>query len=317
MQEKSELLSTLPDDCKHEIARYLPTPGILKMSLASKAEHTLFQPLVDERKQIHQLLLFVVNGQYGMVENVLHNDISLLYKPGRIKDCSDREFFGDNEISAFEYVLWALDKHMWTTMMNCLPKDSKKTNELLTILRSQYNKVTTQGITYQLHGKTITESHFDFTNTIIKELQTQINSINAPGKKDWDAIDNHWRAGFGLSQKLAPIHVVDDWCSKEPFYPIPKFTSRPNSQKQVYNSITQKFENWFSCDSKLGLDFAIIKQGGKAMQCLRSLGDANALSVMLDAIKALYKIRTANFSELKSQLENRQKIDSQVTNLHS
>ena len=119
----------------------------------------------------------------------------------------------------------------------------------------------TDGVTYRLNGKTITEKHFDFENTIIKELQTQVDSINAPGVKNWDAIDKQWREGVGGAQKRLPMHIVDEYCSNEPFYPVPKFTSQPKSSKQFYNWVTEKDENWFSVDSKLSVDFAIYKGG--------------------------------------------------------
>ncbi len=117
----------------------------------------------------------------------------------------------------------------------------------------------TIGVTYRLNGKAITETHFDFNNTIIKELQTQVDSINEPGAKNWETIDKQWREGVGAAQKRLPMHVVDEYCSNEPFYPVPKFISQPNSSKQFYNWTTGKDENWFNGVSKLSVDFAIYK----------------------------------------------------------
>ncbi len=153
---------------------------------------------------------------------------------------------------------------MWTKMITCVLQN-EESKRIFEILIAQYNKINTDGVTYKLNGRTITEQHFDFENTIIKELQTQIDSINAPEEKNWDAIDKQWREGVGGAQKQLPMHVVDEYCSDEPFIPVPKFTSQPKSSKQFYNLITKKDENWFGADSQLSVDFAIYKARGRAV----------------------------------------------------
>ncbi|KGP62135.1 hypothetical protein EP47_01355, partial [Legionella norrlandica] len=182
----------------------------------------------------------------------------------------------------------------------------------LTRLIAQYNKVNTYGVTYKLNGKTITEKHFDFNNTLIKELQAQVDSINAPGVKNWAAIDKQWREDVGGAQKQLPMHVVNEYCSNEPFYPVPKFTSQPKSSKQFYNWTTEKNENWFSGDSKLSVDFAIYK--GALWRCRSGVREAglrvSAVCVDLDAMTALCKVRTNDFIDLKSQLENQMTPDN-------
>lgn len=162
----------------------------------------------------------------------------------------------------------------------------------------------TDGVTYRLNGKTITEQYFDFENTLIKELQTQVDSIKAPGVKNWDAINKQWREGVGGAQKLLPMHIVDEYCSNEPFYHVPKFTSQPKSSKQFYNWTAKKDEDWFSVDSKLGSEFAIYKgQVSGARGCAEAplgVGCAD-----LDAMTALCEVRTLDLINLKSQLEGR------------
>ncbi|HHP1228858.1 TPA: F-box protein, partial [Legionella pneumophila] len=175
-------------------------------------------------------------------------------------------------------------------------------------LIAQYNKVNKEGVTYRLNGKTITEKHFDFKNTIIKELKTQVDSINAPGARNWDAIDKQWREGVGGAQKLLPMHVVYEYCSNEPFYRVPKFTSQPKSSKQFFNWVTEKDENWFGVDSKLGSELAIFKvfSGG----CASSSRYGGASTLDLVALKALCEVRTKDFIDLKSQLEEQASLDN-------
>ncbi|RYW85626.1 F-box protein, partial [Legionella pneumophila] len=75
-------------------------------------------------------------------------------------------------------------------------------------------------------------------------------------------------------QKLLPMHVVYEYCSNEPFYPVPKFTSQPKSSKQFFNWVTEKDENWFGVDSKLGSELAIFK--GFSGGCASSSRDGGA-----------------------------------------
>ncbi|BCA95452.1 hypothetical protein TUM19329_18130 [Legionella antarctica] len=103
------------------------------------------------------------------------------------------------------------------------------------------------------------------------------------------------------------MHVVDEYCSNEPFYPVPKFTSQPKSSKQFYNLATEKDENWFSVDSKLSVDFAIYKGLGARA---RGRGGAGWPARDLDAMTALCKVRTTDFIDLKSQLEDQMTADN-------
>lgn len=221
----------------------LCNPNLENLSKTSTYHLALFKPMIDVRELLHD----VARGEHKVVEARLKKDMSLMFKRDKVTDCSGRTF--DN-VSSFEYALWGLDKHMWAVMLACVPQNEEG-NMIFAKLIAQYNKVNTNGVTYRLNGKTITEQHFNFKNTIIKELQIQEDLINVPGADNRDAIDNQWREGVGAAQKLLPVHVVDEYCSNEPFYPVPKFTSQPKSSKQFCNWTTGKDENWFSRDSKL------------------------------------------------------------------
>jgi hypothetical protein len=304
MQDKFEFFDELPPELQMETAKHLFASDLVNLSQISRHHLTMFQPMSEVFKSAHYLLRQVVQGEHDAIGSILNKDTSLLFTRSKVTDCSGRIF--DN-VSAFEYALWALDKHMWSRMIACIPTNEKNI-KVFEKLIEQYNKVNTIGVTYRLNGKTITEQHFDFKNTIIKELQTQVDSINTPGIKNWDAIDNQWRWGVGRAQKLLPMHVVYEYCSDEPFYPVPKFISQPKSSKQIYDWITEENENWFGCDSKLGFDFAINKDEG-GPHC-RASGVRQGRGADLTAIKALCKVRTENFINLKSQLEEQIILDN-------
>lgn len=301
MQSKFEKFNELPLELKIETAQNLSNRNLVNLAQTSKYHLALFNPMIDVRKLSHH----VTRGEHDAVKAMLEKDMSLIFKRGVVTDCSGREF---ENVSSFEYALWALDKHMWATMIACILQNEEG-RKVFAQLIAQYNKVNTDGVTYKLNGKTITEQHFDFNNTIIKELQTQVDSINAPRVKNWEAIDKHWREGVGGTQKLLPMHVVNEYCSDEPFYPLPEFTSQPKSSKQFYNWITEKDENWFSADSKLSVDFAIYK-GGRRWGAWVAPGGGAVRRADLDAMTALCKVRTNDFIDLKSQLEDQMTLDN-------
>ncbi|STX38800.1 F-box protein [Legionella feeleii] len=295
MQSKCEDFNELPKELKIETAQRLSNRDLINLSLTSRYHLALFKPAVDSRKLLH----YVSRGDHDVVRLMLMNDISLIFKRGVVKDCSGREF---EPISPFEYALWALDKHLWDSMIGCIPGDEEG-RKVFAQLIAHYERVCTDGVTYKLDGKIITEQHFDFENTIIKELQIQVDSINASGTRDWAAINRHWREGVGGAQKLLPMHVVHEYCSDRPFYPVPEFATRPKTSSQFYNWLTHQYENWFTANSKLGSEFAIYK-GGASRATLCS-GCCLAAGGALGAVQMLFKIRIKEFASLRFPLEER------------
>ncbi|KTC81877.1 hypothetical protein [Legionella cincinnatiensis] len=303
MQDKFEMFDELPTEIEVETAKNLSNRDLVNLAQASKYHLALFKPMINVRKLLHH----VVQGKHDTVKAMLKKDRSLLFKRGFVTDCSGREF---ENISGFEYALWALDKHMWAKMIACIPQ-KKESRKVFAKLIAQYNKVNTDGVTYRLNGKTITEKHFDFENTLIKELQTQVDLINALGNMNWSAIINtQWREGVGGAQKLLPMHVVDEYCSNQPFCPVPKFTSQPESSKQFYNWATHKDEDWFSVDSKLGSAFAIWKGIWYLPGRVADGGWHGGATHDLNAMKTLCEVRTLDLINLKSQLEEQAGLDN-------
>lgn len=294
--EHFEHFNQLPNVIKGEITKFLPTKEFINLSMTSKSNHNLFRtnqylaPLQEARKFLHH----VVRGNHEAVVEMLKKNPSLMHIRGQVTDLSGRKF---TNISGFEYAMWALDKHMWTQMLDCLPK-TEEGEKIKEVLRAQYQRIKEVGVTYELHG-VITqtpEKHFDFEGTIIKELQEYVD------KDD----DNQWRTGVGSAQKLLPIHVVYEYCSDTPFYPVPDFKEQPKSSKEFYNWLNNgEKESWFCGESKLGIDFAIYKGAcrvGAGSMCRASPG-RGCRSRDLNAIKALYEVRTKDFLALENDLK--------------
>lgn len=293
MPDKVELFDEFPPEIQAETAQYLSAAELLNLALSTKEHWTLFKPMLHVCKFLHH----VVRGEYAVVQSMLKNDMHLILKKGNVTDCSGRTF---KSISAFEYALWALDQPMWELMLACMPKNEEST-EVLTQLLFQYNKVNTDKVTYRLNGQEIIERHFNFEDTLIKELKTQDNFLNAPGPKNQEAINLQWNEGVGGAQRLLPMHVVDAYCS--------------NASRQFYNWLTKKNEHWFAVDSKLGLTFAIAKEergGGSGM----ARGVKKLVAQDLACISALCAVRTKEFINLKSRLEKQMTDDTQLEWIH-
>ncbi|CZI42213.1 TPA: F-box protein [Legionella pneumophila] len=306
MRYKFDFFGKLLSELKIEIARTLPKNDLAKLVESSKIHLKLFKPLLDVQKLLHH----TVRGEHDAVQSMLKKDINLFFMKGRVTDCSGRTF---ENISAFEYTLWALDKYMWEKMLPCIPK-TEKGKKILAELLFQYDEVNTNGVTYKLHGKPIREKHFDFKNTLIKELQIQLDLLETPeDDKNWDVIDKQWREGVGAAQKLLPMHVVHEYCSDEVFHPPLEFISQPKSSMQFHIGRSEKSENWFGIDSRLGINYAVY--------CGRpGLGGARSPSAPafripwigenLTAVKTLCEIRTKDFINLRSNLEQQTIIDA-------
>lgn len=116
------------------------------------------------------------------------------------------------------------------------------------------------------------------------------------------------------------MHVVHEYCSDVPFYPVTKFTSRPKSPKQFFNGETGKEENWFRPDSKLAVNFAIFRGAGASAQCRSQEGPwgpgvggavASVCRVDMIAMTELCEMRTMEFDNLRPLLEKQMSVDNQ------
>lgn len=283
MQHKLEF-TQLSLDVRGKLGSYFSTSSLANFALASKNCWTLFQPQVYERKVCKKFLIYVEQGNTLEVEAMLTKEFHLIAKKGRVTDYSGRIF---EDISGFEYALWALDKLMWTTMLGCLPKN-EASKAVRTQLLSQYEQVKTVGVTYSLNGEKFTENHFDFENTI-KVLQDQVDSLNTQGNQDRDAVKEQWREGAG-AQKFLPMYIVYECCSS--FVP----------------------RTWFANDFISAIDFLICKPDTSLRLQLNWQGPRGA-NVSYDSLLELANITTLckasieDLNTLGSQLEEQMAVD--------
>ncbi len=276
---------------------------MVRCALTTKAHLRLFQPLLVLRQFLH----YVTRGEHEAVQAILEKNPYLITQRSKVTDCSGRMF---THISGFEYALWALDKHMWVSMLTCIPQN-EHAKTLFTQLLALYHHVKSEGVTYTFQGKVITETHFDFENTLIKELQIQVSSNQAPWTTDLEIMNMQWREGVGGAQKLLPMHVVAEYCSNTPFHPVPEFISKPISSKKTQNRLSQQEEDWFGVDTQLSIDFAVCKGNRDCAQRAHSAIEwipTMAAPRDLIAMQTLYTVRVNDLIALKDYLEEQKEI---------
>lgn len=107
---------------------------------------------------------------------------------------------------------------------------------------------------------------------------------------------------------MAPMHVVNEYCSNSNFEPHPPFDEQPRlsyGAGRFYNCLSDDWEDWFAPHSGLGRDFAISKG-----EQFSSFGTANAkfdeTGDLLDiyALTTLCKQRKQDFKALAKELKS-------------
>jgi hypothetical protein len=110
---------------------------------------------------LHKFLQHVVYGEQEQAESMLKLDPSLLLQKGQVIDYSNRAF---TNITAFQYSLWALDRHMWEMLLKYFPTTEEAAKQLA--------ELESTGTEYQTNISTeskveiIREKHFDFSPLI-------------------------------------------------------------------------------------------------------------------------------------------------------
>ncbi len=233
----------------------------------------------------------VAKGNQSTVEKMLRKYPNLLLERGYVTDYSGRTF---KNITAFQYALWALDKHMWEALLASVPEDR---NDLHKDLLQQYQQLETEGLTYTIKSQTIKkEYHFDF-QPLIQALQTQINYYN---NQHWQKIRAHWLTKVGGAQRLLPIHVINYYCCDETPFNLTSTFKEPTLKRNKY-----RYFRFFDDDTGLGVHFALYKFNKSLIRHnWRPIVDTQVTDTeTIIAMTILCKVRTTEFIELKQRLE--------------
>jgi hypothetical protein len=234
-------------------------------------------PVVVDEKALGQLLKCVAEGEQDQAEALIKKDSKLLLAAGNVTDLSGRSF---NNITAFQYALWAMDYHMWTMIQQHLPAEAQA---------EQYHVLESKGTA---HGK-----YFDL-QPLLDALKTYVDNASK-WNYDQRAVDQ-WCKKVGGAQKLLPAHVVNEYCRPDrPFDPCPTewATKLPRTRavEDVWDG--SKYVNggsWFAAP-QLGISFAFYRAGVPACEAGPVPGwvwRGGAPPVDLKSLQALWNART-------------------------
>jgi hypothetical protein len=268
-------------------------------------KYTENQPNAQDLSTINQILTKSgIRTQQDKAERLLKTSPELMLEEITFTDCSGRTF---EKISAFTFLLWALDTRYGVDMMlNCLPNNEKGL-EIAEKLKEQYDHHKKYGVTYTLEGQTINEKHFDFS-VLINALQTYVDNFD---KLDWPQREAHWCKVVGMAQRYVPAHVMQHYCDPNvPFSPLPKFEAEQFIRTlKFYNYASDQEMTWRGITSSgggvLGENFGVLRGASVGVGVMRgACGQSGLLIAAQDllAIAALCEVRTSDYLAVPSKL---------------
>lgn len=250
---------------------------------------------LERESLVTRLLAYIAQGEQNEAEGMLKEDPSLLLRKGNVTDLSGRKFY---QITALQYALWALDRHMWEMLFEHFIDKNKAAEQLQELEAFGIEYLMLKACESKADMKR--EKHFDFSS-IIDVLQTHCNSYYLRDTT-FDQSHDSW-CKVGVQQRNLPAHVVNEYChpSRE-LYPVPDFKEKVLPRQRTFNK-QQRDSSWYT-DKDLGVNFAITCEPplrgaqGKPYN-LVPYGEKD-----LFALKALYKVRTEELELFKMQLKS-------------
>ncbi|MCL5271754.1 MAG: hypothetical protein M1486_00180 [Gammaproteobacteria bacterium] len=303
----------LNQDLKIEINAHLTEVEVNKaynkVALTCPKLFSLFKPNFKS-ELVTKLLTCIARGQQDEVEQLLKTSPELMIEKATFTDFSGRTF---SNISAFEFVLWALDaRYMIDMMFRCLPKDETGLN-LAGKLEEQYYNHQEQGVAYTLNGRTTNEKHFNFSH-LTDALQTYVDNYN-----NWDSTERKewWCIVVGNAQCYVPAHAIQHYCDRNvPFYPLPKFEAEQfvrtlkfynnkNNKEMIWAGINT-FSDSVGCESFCFSDpwggGGLASTNGWLAQQFQPGPFLEVVANDLAAVKALYETRKSDYIAIPSKL---------------
>lgn len=290
---KEKILSAIPLAATDPSLIALPlvpdsTPPLTPMSqnlqtLLHKPKPEMKPEAVDAA-ELKELLRLIVAGEQTLAEAMIKKNPALLWAEGTVTD--GRRTF--KSITAFRYILWTLDFHMWSMMRQYLPIEE---------LKRQLD-VAGKGAEYQLDGKTIQgERYFNLQPL----LNAGNNLNNDQGNEAWYKV--------GLEQGLLPAHFVNEYTRpNRSFIPCPDFLEKtlPRTREvSFFDGSAWVKGDWFtqlSPSLSLGSSFAFYRGNGVyGVEAMRRR-PRHGISADLLALKTLWETRIGQFESLHSEL---------------
>ena len=197
------------------------------------------------KKDIQVFLDLIVSGQQIKVEEMLKKNKDLILASGTVTDNAKRIF---NNITGFQYAIWALDVHMWTMLLNYLTPEAAFDQVKEYKLCSWIDE-------YGLHSN---------WQNLLNAQKLYIDNFN-----NWENTKRNkcLIEQIGGAQLLLPMHVINEYC-----HPTRAFDPCPDFTKLEKNSAWRKCNvddgEWFTAkfnDGPLGIGFSAAR--GKMPWC--------------------------------------------------
>ena len=231
-------------------------------------------------QQLAKFLRHIGLGEQDDAESMLKVNCNLASVPGNFTDCAEKQF---NQVTGFQYAVWALDWHMWTMITKYMPTYAVK---------EQLIKLDTEGIDVREAGVSdYTKCNQISWKCLIEALHTYL--INH-GKLDDRQCSTFWCQQVGGAQLTLPAHVINEYNRPDrSFYLFPTFNESILPRTGCVDWMTKK--------GNLGIDFAWWRGGNPDKACPDT--DWNGI-YMVDhqALSSLFDIRTEQRAKLISSV---------------
>jgi hypothetical protein len=203
-------------------------------------------PVLAASKEL--FLLFIAAGEQDQAEAMLKANPSLATAKGTVTDLSGRTF---EDITGFQYAVWALDWHMWKMIYNM---ENPERGYLSAEQTAQQMSEIDGAPWTKKHGV-----HFSF-DPLINALDTCVKHYQA---SRWGEGDAAWVQQVGGAQLWLPAHAINEYCRPDrSFHPTPNFleVNLPRSMKTDDGF-------WFTAEyngGKLGVKFGVLRSSSSA-----------------------------------------------------
>ncbi|MBA2649860.1 MAG: hypothetical protein H0U75_09765 [Legionella sp.] len=290
-------LSRTTDSCvKLVVVEYIGDRAPLKQT--SKRFFNKFQ---HDKGIVTALLSFVAQGNQYKAEQ-LSNPKHFLVKA----DVTDYSFRAFKCISAYEYALWAGDKHMARMIEDKVRHATNPDAECIrTELLRQWRelKLNRKGLHYTLNDQEYCEVEYN-PKSLFAAYQFYITNYQTwVENSQWVELNQAWCA-VGSQQKLMPAHAIQEMCMKRSFKPIPRFEeSRLVRAFDICDYMTgiagKVFPLGESITEGLGINFALgrtITERPLAQVTGQWGGGSHGAVDDREALKSLFEIRNSELS---------------------
>lgn len=296
-----------------------PVSEIRKLATDLLVKHQL----LNEGEKQALFLESVVKCEMEIVDLLLQQDQNLLLHQGNVTDYSGRKW---KNISATQYVNWALDTEMFSLMMKHISLDEEG-DKIRVQVKHQVDMSDEHGICYTLNNQNFKEIHYNYK--VLTDAYIAYFELKAVSFK-FDEVEKLWLL-VGAEQRNVPVHVAHHLCNPEEeldripdfdkplpirsllFRHYPTFNKKPGcgNMLQIFNE-----ETWFPLSLRagaiLGVDFAIAR-GNQGSNCRCPVGGCGldffrlsgplSQEAKLDfsAINVLFEVKLKRLASLKEQ----------------